>query len=128
MSQIKHLYSHPSDDLVKVLLIKQTPYHDPPLAILDNFSEENQYKLFKVTIQSLFQQINVHTIKIANCKRVALFHLDVTFTINRQRENDLIELRHYLIRPTTVGINKSIKKIFQSNKLPDIGEYEDIAE
>ncbi len=93
----------------------------PPLVVLNNFSqsEEGQVKLMRATFQHMFPTINVKTVKLSECRRVVLF--------NFNKEDGSVELRHYAIRATPVGISRSVKKVLQS-KIPDLGELQDISQ
>lgn len=93
----------------------------PPLVVLNNFSqsEESQVKLMRVTFQHMFPTINVKTVKLSECRRVVLF--------NFNKEDGSVEMRHYAIRATPVGISRSVKKVLQA-KLPDLGALQDIAQ
>ncbi len=96
-------------------------YQNPPLVVLNNFgsSEEQSVKLMKVTFQNMFPSINVKTIKLAECRRVVLFQL--------RKEDGLVEMRHYAVTATPVGIHKNLKKII-AGRLPNLGEMKDISE
>jgi len=88
-----------------------------PLVILNNFglTEESHVKLMGVTLQNLFPSINVKKIVLSQCRRVVLFHYI--------KSEDIIEMRHYAIRATPVGVNRTIKKVLQS-KAPNLGNLE----
>jgi len=96
-------------------------YLTPPLVVLNNFgsSEEQHVKLMKVTFQHMFPSINVKTVKLAECRRVVLFQL--------RKEDGLVEMRHYGVTATPVGINKNLKKII-SGRLPNLSELKDVSE
>lgn len=93
----------------------------PPVVVLNNFNqaEQEHVKLMRVTFQHLFPTINVKTVHLRECRRVVLFHYN--------KEDDIVELRHYAIKANPVGISKGIKRIVQS-KLPNLGRLQDIAE
>jgi ribosome biogenesis protein SSF1/2 len=86
----------------------------PPLIVLNNFgSEESEHlTLLRVTLQHMFPSINVNTVRLNECRRVVLFHY--------KKETQTVEMRHYAIRATPVGINRNIKKILQT-KIPNLG-------
>lgn len=69
----------------------------------------------KVTFQHMFPTINVKTVKLSDCRRVVLFHFN--------KEDGVVEMRHYAVRATPVGISRSVKKIIQL-KVPNLGELE----
>lgn len=43
-------------------------------------------------------------------------------------EKGFLELRHYTIRAKPVGVSKSIRKLVQSHKVPDLSAFADISE
>lgn len=69
----------------------------------------------KVTFQHMFPTINIKTVKLSDCRRVVLFHFN--------KEDGVVEMRHYAVRATPVGISRSVKKIIQL-KVPNLGELE----
>ncbi len=101
------------DQIMIFVLIDMTP----PLVVLNNFSqsEESQVKLMRATFQHMFPTINVKTVRLSECRRVVLF--------NFNKEDGSVEMRHYAIRATPVGISRSVKKVLQS-KIPNLGELE----
>ena len=72
-------------------------------------------KLMRTMFQHMFPSINVKSVKLTECRRVALFHFN--------KENGTVELRHYAIKASPVGVSKSIKKLLQAN-IPNLGELE----
>mmetsp|Transcript_14041 Transcript_14041/g.22266 ORF Transcript_14041/g.22266 Transcript_14041/m.22266 type:complete len:225 (-) Transcript_14041:633-1307(-) len=67
----------------------------------------------------MFPAINVRTVKLVNCQRVLLLHLNV--------EEETIEFRHYLIRTKVSGLSRAVKRIVRSN-VPDLSKAEDISD
>jgi ribosome biogenesis protein SSF1/2 len=96
-------------------------YLTPPLVVLNNFgqTEASHVNLMKVTFQHMFPAINIKTVKLAECRRVVLFHYN--------REDGSVDFRHYAIRAQPVGISRSVKKILQA-KVPDLSKLEDVSE
>ena len=111
----------------QVRAIQKRPYDShvafltPPLVVLNNFgqAEENHVKLMKATFQNMFPSLNVKTVKLPDCRRVVLFHF--------KKEDGTVELRHYAIKATPVGISRSIKKVLQG-KIPDLSSLNDISQ
>lgn len=91
------------------------------MLVLNNFnqSDDQHVKLMKVTFQHMFRTINVNTVKLGDCRRVVLYHY--------LPETGQVEMRHYAIRASPVGISRNVKKIIQS-KIPDLSNLEDISE
>jgi ribosome biogenesis protein SSF1/2 len=57
--------------------------------------------------------------KLADARRVVLFHLDP--------ETQIIEFRHYSVGVKATGISKSVKTIIQTN-IPDLNKFDDISD
>ncbi|PRP80308.1 hypothetical protein PROFUN_11786 [Planoprotostelium fungivorum] len=92
----------------------------PPLVILSNFPQDTeQTKLASIMIQNMFPAINVHKTDLSECKRVVIFYYN--------RESNTIELRHYFITTSIVGINKNLKQLVK-NRIPNIRNFDDISE
>lgn len=97
------------------------PVSTPPLVVLNNFGAQNSenVKLMRVMFQNMLPSINVQTIKLSNCRRVVLFHY--------KKDEDSVEMRHYAIKASPVGVHKSIKKLLQG-KLPNLSKLQDMSE
>ena len=85
--------------------------------MLNNFSQvnENHVQVMKIMFQNMLPTIDVKTVKLSDCRRVVLFHY--------RKEDGMVEMRHYAIRATPVGVSRSVKKIIQG-KVPNLGELE----
>ena len=88
-----------------------------PLVVLNGFgqSEQSHVKLMRAAFQNMFPTINVDNVKLADCRRVVLFHVN--------KDDETVEMRHYAIKATPVGVSRSVKKILQS-KIPDLSKLE----
>ena len=94
-----------------------------PLVVLNNFGGEtrpNHLKLVATTFQNIFPTINVQTVRLSDCQRVVL--------LNYNEKDDTVEFRHYFIRPTATGVNRSVKRIAAQSRIPDLSHLENIAE
>ncbi|ORX82220.1 Brix-domain-containing protein [Anaeromyces robustus] len=99
---------------------KGTEYRNPPLLVLNNFGDNSRHmKLMAAMFQNLFPPINVQTMKLGEAKRVLLLNYD--------SETDKIDFRHYYIGIKITGVNKSIKRIIQT-EVPNLNKYDDISE
>jgi ribosome biogenesis protein SSF1/2 len=96
-------------------------YLTPPLVVLNNFgtATEQHVKLMKVSFQHMFPSVNVKTMKLSECRRVVLFHL--------RKEDGQVEMRHYAVTASPVGINRNLKKII-NGKLPNLSGLTDVSE
>jgi ribosome biogenesis protein SSF1/2 len=80
----------------------------------------------------MFPAINVATVRLKECRRVVLFHL-IEETEEGEGENgepevkQRIEMRHYAIKATPVGVNRKVRRLIQS-KIPNLNKVQDIAD
>lgn len=88
----------------------------PPLVVLNNFTQAtaSHTKLMRVTFQHMFPTINIKTVRLSECRRVVLFHLN---------DEGTVEMRHYAVRANPVGVSKSVKRIIEA-KIPDLGSLQ----
>lgn len=114
-----------------VKAIQRRPYtsagafQQPPVVVTNNFGDataQPHVKLMRITFQNMFPAINVATVKLADCRRVVLFNM----TKNADGE-DVVEIRHFAIKATPVGINKKVRRLIQT-KVPNLGNVQDIAD
>lgn len=97
----------------------------PPIVVTNNFGDATappQIKLMRITFQNMFPAINVANVKLKDCRRVVLFHL-----IEDENEGQRVEVRHYAIKATPVGINKKVRRLIQA-KIPNLNKVQDIAD
>jgi ribosome biogenesis protein SSF1/2 len=86
----------------------------------------------RITFQNMFPALNVATVRLRDCRRVILFNFikreEEGTNVNGQAEEDEeVEVRHYAIRATPVGINKKVRRIIQT-KIPNLSKLEDIGD
>jgi ribosome biogenesis protein SSF1/2 len=97
----------------------QAAYATAPLVVLDNFcSKEKHITLQRVTFEALFAPVDVSTIKVAELRRLVLFH----------RDGDCVEMRHYAVQASAANISKSVKRVVEVKHIPDLSKMKDIAE
>jgi len=91
-----------------------------PLVVLNNFpANQEPTKLMSILFQGLFPPINVHTVKLSDCKRVVLFSYN--------KETKIVSFRHYKITINAVGLCKGVKNIIR-HRIPKLSNFEDISE
>ena len=96
-----------------------------PLVVLNNFAASPEHRdlkhmqLMSATFQNMFPPINIHTMNIADCRRIVLF--------NYNEEKDEVEFRHYSIMCKPVGISRSVRRIIET-RIPDLSRLEDISD
>jgi len=98
-------------------------YNQSPLVILNGFGagSAQHMQLAAVMFQNMFPAIDVATVKLADCRRVAMFHID--------KESGDIEFRHYFIRTKAADTSRAVKRILRKGKnLPNLSSLEDISD
>ncbi|XP_022825886.1 protein Peter pan [Spodoptera litura] len=95
-------------------------FQHAPLIVLNSFSGEGMHmKLMATMFQNIFPTINITTVKLKNIRRCVL--------MNYNPSTKLVEMRHYAIRATPVGLNKGTKKMVQG-KIPNLNRCKDMSE
>jgi ribosome biogenesis protein SSF1/2 len=95
-----------------------------PIVVTNNFGDQSappQVKLMRITFQNMFPAINVASVQLKDCRRVVLFHLV------DEGEEQRVEVRHYAIKATPVGMNRKVRRLIQA-KLPNLNKVQDIAD
>lgn len=98
-----------------------------PLAIVKGFKDDvkgldkKSSRLLTALFSNMFPKLSYFkNLNAGTFKRAILVHFD--------EKKGSIEIRNYYIRRNYSGINKNIKKIVNSNKLPDFSKMEDVAD
>lgn len=107
----------------------------PPIVVTNNFGDataDPHVKLMRITFQNMFPAINVATVKLSDCRRVVLFNFirrDEKKDGNEddEEEDEEVEIRHYAIRATPVGVNRKVRRIIQA-KIPNLSKLDDISD
>lgn len=88
----------------------------------------------RITFQNMFPAVNVASVKLKDCRRVVLFNFirreeghPETNESGQSEEDEEVEVRHYAIRATPVGVNKKVRKIIQA-KIPNLSKVDDIGD
>lgn len=113
--------------LVKDVVKNQKKPHSPgneflhsPLVVLNGFGGKDEDKaIMSAMLTNMFPAIDVQNIKLSECRRVLLMNMDP-----KTRE---IELRHYVVNASPVGLTKSVKKIIKG-ETPNLHGVKDIAD
>jgi ribosome biogenesis protein SSF1/2 len=104
---------------------------NPPIVVTNNFGDTTappEVKLMRITFQNMFPAINVATVRLKECRRVVLFHLIEEDIENESGEKkQRIEVRHYAIKATPVGVNKKVRRLIET-KIPNLSKVQDIAD
>uniref|UniRef100_A0A7S3Q262 Brix domain-containing protein n=1 Tax=Chaetoceros debilis TaxID=122233 RepID=A0A7S3Q262_9STRA len=109
--------------------------NNPPIVVTNNFGDQTaapHVKLMRITFQNMFPALNVATVKLRDCRRVVLFNFlrrqdDGTNANGQEIEDEEVEIRHYAVRATPVGITKKVRRIIQA-KIPNLSKLEDISD
>lgn len=99
----------------------------PPLLIMNGFGgreDTDPYKICSLMLQSMFPPIKVQSMNLSTCKRIVLFNL----TKDPATGEDVIEFRHYGISARQRSVNKSIKRVINNKKVPDMSRFNDLAD
>lgn len=100
----------------------------PPIVVVNNFgSSAPHVKLMRLTFQNMFPSINVATVRLRDCRRVALFNL-VEETDAEGQTHQMVDVRHYAIRATPASANRRVRRLVTAKKLPNLSRCNDIAE
>ena len=93
-----------------------------PKLILSGFNKDNnEVKLMNSLFSNLFPKDDFHRKnKISKIKRIILIHYEA--------KTKLVEIRNYQLKRLFTGIGKGIKKIVNSDKIPDMADINDIAD
>ena len=121
-------------------------YNHAPIVVTNNFGDATaapHVKLMRITFQNMFPAVNVATVKLADCRRVVLFNFmrrDVDDQDKKQKaggdkndpdydeeEDEEVEVRHYAIKATPVGVNRKVRRIIQA-KIPNLSKLDDVAD
>lgn len=89
-----------------------------------NKEDSDPHKIMSLMIQSMFPPIKVQALNLSTCKRVVLFNL----TSDPATGEPFIEFRHYGISARQRSCNKSIKKVINHKKVPDMSRFNDLAD
>jgi len=120
-------------------------YNHAPIVVTNNFGDASaapHVKLMRITFQNMFPAVNVATVKLADCRRVVLFNFmrrDVDDQDNQHKEggsnesnyegeeDEEVEVRHYAIKATPVGVNRKVRRLIQA-KIPNLSKLDDVAD
>ncbi|XP_060802172.1 protein Peter pan [Amyelois transitella] len=105
---------------LKKQYVMMKAFQHAPLIVLNSFSGEGMHmKLMATMFQNMFPTINITTVKLKYIRRCVL--------MNYNPATKMIDMRHYVIRATPVGLNKGTKKVIQG-KIPNLNRCKDMSE
>lgn len=85
--------------------------------------DSDPYRIVSLMLQSMFPPIKVQSMNLSACKRIVMFNL----VQSENEEETYIEFRHYGISARQRSVNRGIKRLVNSNKVPDISKFDDIS-
>ena len=102
----------------------------PPIVVTKNFGDNDappHVKLMRITFQKMFPAVNVAAVKLSDVRRVVLFNLI------KEKDKDgnlgeVVEVRHYAIKATPVGVDRKVRKVVRRGNLPDLSKLDDISQ
>ena len=86
--------------------------------------DTDPYKICSLMLQSMFPPLKVQALNLSTCKRIVLFNL----LIDKVTGEEYIEFRHYGISARQRAVNKTIKKLVNNGKVPDMSKFNDLAD
>ncbi|GMM27498.1 rRNA-binding ribosome biosynthesis protein [Martiniozyma asiatica (nom. inval.)] len=100
-------------------------FKQPPLLVLNGFTNPKDAdiheKLIVTSFQSLFPPISPMDVKLGGIKRVML--------VQKNKETNEIEIRHYAIDTKLVDVSKGVKRVIRGHrKLMNLNKVEDVAD
>lgn len=105
----------------------------PPLLIMNGFggrTDSDPYRIASLMIQSMFPPIKVQSMNLSACKRIVLFNLvkgEKSEDDTSETDQYYIEFRHYGISARQRSVNRGIKRLINSKKVPDMSKFADIS-
>lgn len=109
-------------------------YKQPPLVVLNGFGTDESdgdgaivRKIAAAMFQNMFPAINVNQLQLKDCRRIALFNFREGESEENGEKQFEVDVRHYLIRASPVGLTKTVKRIIKG-KISKLGKYDDFGE
>lgn len=86
-------------------------YTNPALPVLNNFANSSKphVKMTQTLLTNLFPQLRIDKVRLTDCRRIVLFHLN--------EDTEMIDVRHYVITGHRQTKNKAIKRL-EKGRLP----------
>lgn len=96
-------------------------FKNSPLIVLSGFVGLGEpFKSLVTFFQYLVPVIDPETVKLATCQRILLLQYD--------KEEGVINFRHYSIKLQPVGVSRKIRKLMQNNQVPDLRDLKDVSD
>lgn len=112
-----------SQETKKNSKIFDTTLQTAPLLIMNGFKNTDSNdpsQIVNLMVQSMFPSLKVDSLNLSTCKRLVLFSQD--------EENHTIEFRHYAVSARQRSVNKSLKKLVNNQKVPNLAGYYDLSD
>jgi len=96
-------------------------FKNSPLVVLSGFSGlGNPFESLVEYFQHMVPAVDPSTVQLAACQRILLLKYD--------KEKEVIDFRHYSIKLQPVGVSRRIRKLMQSNQVPDLRDLKDVSD
>jgi len=104
-------------------LVYQHLFQLSPLIVMNAFSgsdDQLEVKLMASMWRNIFPSIDINRANLNAIRRVVL--------LNYNPDTKLIDLRHYAIKLRPVGLSKTVRRLLNNRKVPDLGRLSQIEE
>jgi ribosome biogenesis protein SSF1/2 len=94
-----------------------------PLLVLNNFANagmDQGVSLMAEMFRRAFPAVDVKSTRLKEMRRVIL--------IDRDEGEDIVRIRHYVVRVQAAGLSKPVRKITVRGKVPKLAKFTDVAE
>ncbi|KAG2540873.1 peter Pan-like protein [Panicum virgatum] len=96
-------------------------FKNSPLVVLSGFSGlGNPFESLVEYFQHMVPAVDPSTVQLASCQRILLLKYD--------KEKEVIDFRHYSIKLQPIGVSRRIRKLMQSNQVPDLRDLKDVSD
>jgi len=96
-------------------------FKNSPLVVLSGFSGlGNPFESLVEYFQHMVPAVDPSTVQLSACQRILLLKYD--------KEKEVIDFRHYSIKLQPVGVSRRIRKLMQSNQVPDLRDLKDVSD
>lgn len=70
--------------------------------------------------QNIFPTLKIKKVHLSQCNRACLFDYNI--------KNEVIQIRHYKIKNSSISLNKKINNIIEGKNIPNMKNYRDISQ
>lgn len=82
-------------------------------------------------LQNMFPSIDVNNMALRECRRVVMFNLREVAQKKQEGDEEkhmeyMVDVRHYLIHASPVGLTRTVKKVIKGKKVPNLSKFKDM--